>query len=163
MWLNVRNPICLQLRGRGPYQLFLRVRFFVDPKLLRTSKSRYVCPSRTLCDACDLWYDTAWIARCRNLFFHQLYDDLVKGTRFHFDPMDDMSKAIYLGGLIAQMEHGDISRFTGDTIVYRQYFSGLTQKAIQQEHRRNLGILAVIVWKRFNQSYPFVRSNTSRS
>ncbi|XP_062502369.1 E3 ubiquitin-protein ligase MYLIP-like [Corticium candelabrum] len=117
MWLNERNPICLQLPAKEPYRMKLRVRFFVDPKLLCTDKAR-------------------------DLFFDQLYDDILRGTRFRFDPADDtsgdMSKAVYLSGLLAQMEHGNISEI--DHIGYRQYFPGLKQETIRQEHRRNVGL-----------------------
>lgn len=82
----------------------------------------------------------------RDLFFDQLYDDILRGTRFRFDPADDtsgdMSKAVYLSGLLAQMEHGNISEI--DHIGYRQYFPGLKQETIRQEHRRNVGMYAAV-------------------
>lgn len=55
--------------------------------------------------------------------------------------MDDMSKALYLAGLMAQMDHGDVS--VKDKIVYRQYFPGLKQETIRQEHRRNVGMKGI--------------------
>lgn len=42
LWLNLRNPLGVQLRGRSPHRLSLQVKFFVSPQELQQPISRHI-------------------------------------------------------------------------------------------------------------------------
>ncbi|XP_006813272.1 E3 ubiquitin-protein ligase MYLIP-like, partial [Saccoglossus kowalevskii] len=41
LWMNLRNPLKLQLRGRQPYRLCLQVKYFVHPQELQQPSTRH--------------------------------------------------------------------------------------------------------------------------
>ncbi|XP_072164623.1 E3 ubiquitin-protein ligase MYLIP-like isoform X2 [Diadema setosum] len=42
LWLNLRNPLGVQLRGRSPHRLSLQVKFFVSPQELQQPITRHI-------------------------------------------------------------------------------------------------------------------------
>ncbi|XP_033113800.1 E3 ubiquitin-protein ligase MYLIP-B-like [Anneissia japonica] len=42
LWLNLRNPLRLQLRGKSPHRFSLQVKFFVSPQELQQPMTRHV-------------------------------------------------------------------------------------------------------------------------
>ncbi|XP_030846718.1 E3 ubiquitin-protein ligase MYLIP [Strongylocentrotus purpuratus] len=42
LWLNLRNPLVVQLRGRSPHRLSLQVKFFVSPQELQQPITRHI-------------------------------------------------------------------------------------------------------------------------